>query len=61
MGLDKIGNRAARGQRGDPSLLTSEQLQSAIRVGIGPARMAWLLSCAHGGKEIGKKRGVRRG
>lgn len=60
MGLDKIG-RAARTQKADPSLLSADQLASAIRTGIGPARMAWLLSCAHGGKEVGKKRGVRRG
>ena len=44
-------------ERADPSVLTPEQIVHAFRVGINPARYAWLLQCPKGGNAIGWKGG----
>ena len=36
-------------ERLDPSHLTEEQLEQARRLGVKPARYAWLLTCPKGG------------
>lgn len=45
----------------DPSRLTPEQLAHARRVGIKPARYAWLLSCPCCGREKGWNGGASIG
>ncbi|HSG20492.1 MAG TPA: hypothetical protein VLA31_06950 [Burkholderiaceae bacterium] len=42
-------------QKADPSTLTAEQLDHAMRLDIPPARYAWLLLCPRGGNAGGNK------
>lgn len=44
----------------DSSTLDPEQTLRAIRLGIDPSRMAWLLACKSERKMVTRKKGVRR-
>ena len=50
-----VGNEPAW-QTADPSSLTADQLDHALRLDIKPARYAWLLQCPKGGNAGGDKR-----
>ena len=51
-----VGNEP-RWQNADPSGLTADQLDHALRMGIKPSRYAWLLTCPKGGNAVGWKGG----
>ena len=51
----KMYGNEPRWQNADPSALTAEQLDHAIRLNIKPSRYAWLLSCPRGGNAGGNK------
>ena len=53
----KIVGNEPKWQNADPSGLTPDQLDQAMRLGIKPSRYAWLLLCPRGGNAVGWRGG----
>ena len=46
----KMYGNEPKWQTADPGTLTADQLTHALKMGIKPARYAWLLQCPRGGR-----------